>query len=257
MSLCSIHVASTFASLRATRSAYYANQRFADVFASLEARAPPRSPAASPPSPASPPVETRVVAQVTLDLPDLAEPAHGPPHLDPRHAAGRASTICFCAAAAGSTPGRPDEVLASEAFVAANRLDARRPRRRRHQRPPAPPDDRRRGALARVRLQHPARRARSRRPALRHVLDGAARARERLRHGGRVQRRGAGAVARAPSADDVIARLDRLLEPYGGLGAIPRALQLSHWTLENELAQLQSFGFLLPLDLPAASPPSS
>ena len=44
-----------------------------------------------------------------------------------------------------------------------------------------------------------------------------------------------------------IARLDRLLEPYGGLGAIPRALQLSHWTVENELAQLQSFGFMLPL----------
>ena len=47
--------------------------------------------------------------------------------------------------------------------------------------------------------------------------------------------------------DEAIARLDRILEPYGGLGAIPRALQLSHWTVENELAQLQSFGFLLPL----------
>ena len=53
----------------------------------------------------------------------------------------------------------------------------------------------------------------------------------------------------APGAppDEAIARLDRILEPYGGLGAIPRALQLSHWTVENELAQLQSFGFLLPL----------
>jgi putative ABC transport system permease protein len=48
-------------------------------------------------------------------------------------------------------------------------------------------------------------------------------------------------------ADDVLLRLDRLLEPYGGLGAVPRALQISHWTLENELNQLQSFGFLLPL----------
>ena len=28
-------------------------------------------------------------------------------------------------------------------------------------------------------------------------------------------------------------------EPYGGLGAIPRRLQPSAWTLENELAQLQ------------------
>ena len=46
---------------------------------------------------------------------------------------------------------------------------------------------------------------------------------------------------------EIIARLDRILDPYGGLGAIPRALQLSHWTVENELAQLQSFGFMLPL----------
>ncbi len=35
--------------------------------------------------------------------------------------------------------------------------------------------------------------------------------------------------------------------PYGGLGAIPRALQLSHWTVQNELSQLQTFGFMLPL----------
>jgi putative ABC transport system permease protein len=49
------------------------------------------------------------------------------------------------------------------------------------------------------------------------------------------------------SEDEVIERLDRLLEPYGGLGATPRALQLSHWTVENELRQLESFGFLLPL----------
>ena len=27
---------------------------------------------------------------------------------------------------------------------------------------------------------------------------------------------------------------------------MPRALQLSHWTLENELVQLQTFGFLMP-----------
>ncbi len=47
--------------------------------------------------------------------------------------------------------------------------------------------------------------------------------------------------------DDVVMRLDRLLEPYGGFGAIPRALQISHWMLESELTQLQSFGFLLPL----------
>src|SRR5690606_13083444 len=54
-------------------------------------------------------------------------------------------------------------------------------------------------------------------------------------------------LAPGASADDVIARVDRILEPYGGLGAIPRALQISHWAVQNELAQLQTFGFLLPL----------
>src|SRR5678815_4656568 len=55
------------------------------------------------------------------------------------------------------------------------------------------------------------------------------------------------AVAPGASTDEVIARVDRILEPYGGLGAIPRALQLSHWTVQNELSQLQTFGFMLPL----------
>ena len=46
---------------------------------------------------------------------------------------------------------------------------------------------------------------------------------------------------------DVIAQLDRLLEPYGSIGAIPRAKQLSNWTIENEFAQLRSFGVAVPL----------
>ena len=72
----------------------------------------------------------------------------------------------------------------------------------------------------------------------------------RVRHGGWLQRCRAEARPGA-SADEAIARLDRHPGAYGGLGAIPRALQLSHWTVENELAQLQSFGFMLPLDVPA------
>jgi putative ABC transport system permease protein len=49
----------------------------------------------------------------------------------------------------------------------------------------------------------------------------------------------------APTA--VIDPLDRLLAGYGGFGAIPQSLQLSAWTLDNELAQLQMFGFITPL----------
>ena len=58
------------------------------------------------------------------------------------------------------------------------------------------------------------------------------------------------ALAPGASTDEVISRLDRLLEPYGGLGAIPRALQLSHWTVENELAQLQTLRLHAAAHLP-------
>lgn len=53
-------------------------------------------------------------------------------------------------------------------------------------------------------------------------------------------------LAAGASVDDVIARVDRILEPYGGLGAVPRRLQPSAWTLENELDQLSTFGFIIP-----------
>jgi putative ABC transport system permease protein len=50
-----------------------------------------------------------------------------------------------------------------------------------------------------------------------------------------------------PQSPPSTAAVDRLLAPYGGRGAIPQELQPSAWTLENELRQLQMFGFLTPL----------
>ena len=47
--------------------------------------------------------------------------------------------------------------------------------------------------------------------------------------------------------EDVIMRLDLMLERYGGLGATPRSLQLSHWYLNNELNQLQGFATIIPI----------
>ena len=49
------------------------------------------------------------------------------------------------------------------------------------------------------------------------------------------------------SEPEVISRLDDLLKPYGGLGAIPRKLQISHWYLENELLQLENIGAIVPI----------
>ncbi|MDP7339189.1 MAG: ABC transporter permease, partial [Vicinamibacterales bacterium] len=47
--------------------------------------------------------------------------------------------------------------------------------------------------------------------------------------------------------EEVIQQLDTLIESYGGFGAIPRALQLSHWSLSQELNGLQGVGQVVPL----------
>lgn len=44
----------------------------------------------------------------------------------------------------------------------------------------------------------------------------------------------------------VVAEVDRLLERFGGLGAIGRAHQASHWFLENELRELRTMASVLP-----------
>lgn len=53
-------------------------------------------------------------------------------------------------------------------------------------------------------------------------------------------------LAEDAAARPAIAELDRLLEPWGGLGAIPRAQQTSHWYLQNELTGLRGMALLLP-----------
>jgi putative ABC transport system permease protein len=53
-------------------------------------------------------------------------------------------------------------------------------------------------------------------------------------------------LARGAEPRGVLAAVDRILAPYGGLGAIPRADQASHWFVANELKQLQSMGRMLP-----------
>ena len=190
-------------------------------------------------------VETRVVATVTLDLQDLDEPATGRLVSIPADRRPAVNDL-FLRRGRWIEPGRPDEVLASEGFVVANGLEigdtvpavingrlrqltivgvALSPEYVYSIRPgELVPDDRRFGIF---------------------WMDQQALAAAFDMEGGFNDV----ALALAPDAsmDEAIARLDRLLTPYGGLGAIPRALQLSHWTVENELAQLQSFGLLLPL----------
>ena len=67
---------SNFDSLQRTRAEYYQSQRFADVFATMT-RAPQTLADRIAAIPGVEIVATRVVADVTLDVPGLAEPASG------------------------------------------------------------------------------------------------------------------------------------------------------------------------------------
>jgi putative ABC transport system permease protein len=235
---------SNFTSLRGTQRAYYERQRFADVFVSMK-RAPQRLAAQIRALPGVTAVETRVVADVTLDVPGLAEPATARLVSVPAARRPRVNDL-FLRAGHWVDASRPDEVLASEGFMAAHgfALGARvavvvNGRWRRLTvvgialspeyiysiRPgEVVPDDRRFGIFWMEER------------ALASAFD---------MEGGFNDV--ALTVSPGASVDEVVARLDRLVEPYGGLGAVPRALQFSHWTLENELAQLQNFGFVIPL----------
>ena len=235
---------STFSSLRATQQSYYEQQRFADVFASLR-RAPLSLAADVAAIPGVSAVEARVVANVTLDLEGMVEPATGRLVSIPATRRPRVDDL-FVRRGRWIEPGRSDEVLASEAFVIAHGLApgdhvravingrlrrltivgvALSPEFIYSIRPgELIPDDRRFGIFW------------MEREALASAFDMEGGFNDLVLD-----------LAPGTSSEAVVERLDRLLEPYGGLGAIPRALQLSHWTVENELAQLQSFGFLLPL----------
>ena len=52
----------------------------------------------------------------------------------------------------------------------------------------------------------------------------------------------------------MIARLDALLDRYGGVGAFARADQISNWFLMNEIEQLRSMARILPTVFLVAPP---
>jgi putative ABC transport system permease protein len=235
---------SSFDSLRATQRDYYARQRFGDIFASLE-RAPLSLRDRIAAIPGVETVDARVVAGVTLDVEGLDEPASGLLISVPADRRPPVNDV-FLRRGRWLDPARPDEVLASEAFVDANRLDL-------GSRVRAVINGRLR-ALTIVGIALSPEHVYSIRPG--EIIPDSRRFgifwMERRALATAFDMEGGFndvvlAISPDSSVDEAIARLDGLLEPFGGRGAIPRALQLSHWTLENELAQLQSFGVILPM----------
>lgn len=233
---------STYASLRRSERTYYETSRFADVFASL-VRAPEPVAARLAALPGVAAVETRVAGSVVLDVPDMPEPVRGrllsipdagPPRLNLLHL--RRGRLPRADAA---------EALVSEAFAVAHGLE---------------PGDRV-GAVVNGRWE-------------RFTLAGVVLSPEYVFQIGAgelwpddrrfgvlwVPRRALEAaldmegafndvtLALAPLASEpeVIARVDQILAPYGGLGAVGRDGQPSAHVLDQELDQLRAQGLVIP-----------
>src|SRR5262245_8764580 len=231
---------STFASLSETQRGYYERHRFRDVFATLK-RAPQRLANEIADIPGVSAMETRVVANVTLDLPQLDEPAAARLVSIPAGRRPRVNDL-FLRRGRWIEPNRPDEILASEGFVIANKLQP-------GDQVPAVINGRlRRLTIVGVALS----------PEFVYSIRPGELVPDDQRYGIFWMDENALAavfdmeggfndvtmtLSPGASSEEVISQLDRILEPYGGRGAVPRALQLSNWTVENELSQLQSFGF--------------
>lgn len=234
---------SAYQSLAASEKAYYTSYRFADVFANLK-RAPENLSSRLAGIPGVAAVQTRVVAQVTLDVPGLEEPAQGKLISIPERQTAMLNDLQIMR-------GRyvehnsSDEVIISGAFASANKLN---------------PGDTLsaiiNGRWKRLRIVGVALS-----PEYVYEIRGGDIFPDNKRFGVLWMNRKAieaafqmeGAfndvtLTLAPRSDEaaVIERLDQLLERYGGLGAYGRSEQTSHRYLDNELDELRVYETFIP-----------
>jgi putative ABC transport system permease protein len=230
-------------SLEITRSTFYERYRFAEVFARVK-RAPDSLIERLRDIPGVAQVETRIVEGVTLDVPGLDEPAVGqlislPVTREP------ALNQVYIRRGRPLSPGRDDEVLASEAFVEKNGMavgdsivaiiNGRRKELRIvgvafspeyvFQIKPGDllPDPQHFGILW---MDHEA-------LSNAYDMDGAF-------------NDVTFSLQRGVTAESVIYRIDQLLDRYGGLGAFARKDQLSHLLLESDIEGLKTVGLIAP-----------
>ena len=222
---------------------YYTRYRFADVFAQLK-RAPNSLAGTIEALPGVGTVETRVVVEVNLDLPGLQEPAIGRLVSIPERQQPLLNRL-YLRRGRYIDPGREDEVLASESFASANQLDIGSSI----------------GAVINGRWQSLRIVGIALSPEYVYEIRGAEVFPDNKRFGvlwmsrevlGPLFNMEGGfndlALSLAPGASEagVIESLDRLLEPYGGLGAFGREDQISHRFLSDEIAQDRITGIFVP-----------
>ncbi len=233
----------TWMALLESRESYYAEYRFADIFATLK-RAPESLGERIRLLPGVAAIEMRVVADITLDIPGLNEPATGRLISIPRERRAMLNDLHLLQGRYPD-PNRRDEAVISGAFSTANRIVpgdriaaifngkwrqlqivgvGLSPEYIYEIRPGEIfPDPRRFGVIWMSRE--------SIAPAF--DLDGAFNDLSLV-------------LAPGASADSVIDEVDRLLDGYGGLGAIRREEQQSHRFISNELDELRVFGTWIP-----------
>lgn len=244
---------SAYLSLEATRANYYDQYRFADVFANLK-RAPESLADEIRALPGVAQVRTRVVADVTLDIPGLAEPATGRLLSIPEQQAPTLNDL-YLRSGRYIVASHPDEVLLSEVFAQANQLNvgdkigailngrwreltvvgiALSPEYIYEVGPGMLfPDNKRFGVLWMGREALAS--AFNMRGAFNEVSLTLAPQLPATR-----DRNGRGGDA------EIIASLDRLLLPYGGFSAYPRREQLSNMIITDELGELEVSATFIP-----------
>src|SRR5690349_7848365 len=111
---------STYNSLLSSQQTYYERYRFADVFVQLK-RAPDSIATEITNIPGVAKAEFRVVADVTLDVPGLEEPAKGKIISIPEQRVAMLNDL-YLSEGRYVEPGRTEEVLVSGAFATANNL---------------------------------------------------------------------------------------------------------------------------------------
>jgi putative ABC transport system permease protein len=240
---------STYYSLLDSQAAYYAEYRFADVFAQLK-RAPDALAARINEIPGVASAETRVVANVTLDVPGVSEPARGRIISLPEPGSAserRAPMLNDLHLTSGRyvEPGKRDEVIVSGSFAKANNL-----------RPGDALTAIINGRWTRLSIVGVALS-----PEYVYEIGGGEMFPDSRRFGVMWMSRAAlgpafnldgafndVALSLAPGADAarVIERLDALLEDYGALGAYPREDQTSHHFISNEIAELKVTSTFVP-----------
>lgn len=234
---------SAYHSLLSARAEYYAEFRFADVFGHLK-RAPEPLTATLSAIPGVTAIEARIVQDVTLSVPNLAEPATGRLISIPDVRRPMLNDL-FIRVGRYPATGRTDEVIASETFADANGLKL----------------GERIGAILNGRWTQLTITGLALSPEYIYEVSPAMIFPDNRRFGvmwmsrdaleGAFDMKGAFndvALQLAPgtSEGDVIAAVDRALAPFGGTSAYGRSDQASNMFLSDELGEIEVTATYIP-----------